>query len=105
MINLTCKSKGRNCRCSITHELDKHLYGLTGLYFTYLSKNDVIENWRPFTIRIPGRSIGIIDLTDDGTITNIEIMEYAKDSFDTDMSSVLNQFIGQKMNRDIEYVD
>ena len=98
---VTCRKKSGKCRCDLTTTLDKFLYGLNHLYFVYIPEEDINDKKeRYLAIRRPGRTIGEIEVNENNIIVNARIAEEGVSSFTEDMNKALQQYVGQKIDKE-----
>ena len=83
--------------CALTEELDKHLIGLGRFYSTYLLDTRDEEPTHLLAIRVLGRTIGDLELSDDMIIRRATIGSDCVSMFTVDPNEALKQFIGQEL--------
>lgn len=91
---------GTEYTCELTEELDKQLFGhfvCCESYKVYIL--DDRDSYDPFTLalRVPGCTIGYIDVNEKWEIVEAKINDYALERFANNPNETLKQFIGQKL--------
>lgn len=85
----------------MTATLDAFLYGLSDIYYTYIPEEDVVDKRERFlAIRRPGRTIGEIEVDENGIIIGVRIPEHGMSSFKEDMNEMMQKYVGEKLERD-----
>lgn len=78
----------------ITEYMDKYLKYHTDMYKTYIYDDKYNNKW---TLRLPGRSIGYIEVDDNEIIMNISIYEDCMKYYNQTILDNLDKFNGMKL--------
>lgn len=81
--------------CEVTEKLTEILYGASNLYRAYVCGTYTDKT---MAIRVPGCTVGRIELNGDDIITEVTIYDYALNRFEGDPNETLKQFVGTKVS-------
>ena len=90
--------------CDITSELDNHLVNKTKDWYTYIYVRDEEDQKGVLTLRVPGQTIGSIELDENNCLVNINIGSWSLARFDCDVNTISEKYKGVKLvfNGEIE---
>ena len=80
--------------CELTEKLTEILCGTSDLYRAYVCGTYMDKT---LAIRVPGCTIGYVELNIDNVIVKVTIYDYALNRFKDNPNETLKQFVGQKL--------
>ena len=102
IIKLTKKTDiwvGRNYYCKITDHLDLFLKTENPIFRHYImTDNDPVTGKRFYAIRVPGGTVGYIQLDDHNVIEKIFIdRDYVVKSYPLHINAIMEEYVGYKL--------
>lgn len=90
-------SKKEKWSSGLTDELNKYLRGRNDVWYVYIHIMCEDDKNGYLSLRVPGQTIGYIQLDSNKTIIDIVIGDWSMASFSCDLKQIFNKYIGRRV--------